>query len=41
MRYELTDHEWTAVKRLLLNNPRGFLQALANMSPRLNHGLCI
>ena len=23
MRYELTDHEWTAIKPMLLNKPRG------------------
>jgi transposase len=23
MRYELTNHEWTAIKHMLLNKPRG------------------
>jgi len=23
MRYELTDHEWTAIRRMLPNKPRG------------------
>jgi transposase len=29
MRYELTDHEWTAIKPMLPNKPRGV--------PRVNH----
>jgi hypothetical protein len=32
MRYELTDYEWTAIKPMLPNKPRGEISRLASFS---------
>ena len=32
MRYELTEHEWTAIKPMLPNKPRGVPRVMTNNS---------
>ena len=33
MRYELTDHEWAAIKPMLPNKPRGVPRSAAGVRP--------
>jgi transposase len=39
MRYELADHEWTAIKPMLPNKPRG-LARVNGVSSRASFGCC-